>query len=268
MGHHVKPRQGSGQTLYDLPEYYDIAFSWDITREIENLQRCFQKHGASPVRRLLEPACGTGRFLVAFALRGYKLVGYDNNPGMIEYAWRRVAEQGLEDSVEVFVGDMRTAGVGRAFDAAFNPINSLGYLLSDGDVLAHLRNTGNALRKGGVYIVQLNCASEMLGSHRGAWVSERGGTRIRTSWRTVGEDHERKLSHQLCRMKISDHGRELMIQEKHTMRLWLFEDIRELVQRSGVFRLGGIYDEKGRTIPKSTRITGELGNLHYVLVSI
>ena len=108
----------------------------------------------------------------------------------------------------------------------------------------------------------------MLGSHRGSWVSERGQTKIRTSWRIVGEDHERKLSHQLCRMEISDRGRKLMLQEKHTMRLWFFEDIKGLVQRSGVFRLDGVYDDKGRSIPKGTRITGELGNLYYVLVSV
>lgn len=44
------------------PEYYDVAFTWDLTKEIEFSGRVFTRHVPFPVKRILEPASGTGRF--------------------------------------------------------------------------------------------------------------------------------------------------------------------------------------------------------------
>jgi len=53
------------EKLYDLPKYYDVAFSWDISQEIELFRELFMNHVPFGVKKILEPACGTGRFLVA-----------------------------------------------------------------------------------------------------------------------------------------------------------------------------------------------------------
>ena len=49
--------------LYDLPHIYDIAFSWDLSEEIDFFKLVFETHVDFPVAHILEPACGTGRFL-------------------------------------------------------------------------------------------------------------------------------------------------------------------------------------------------------------
>ncbi|MBN2380607.1 class I SAM-dependent methyltransferase [candidate division WOR-3 bacterium] len=252
--------------LYDLPIYYDIAFSWDNSKEIEFFGRMFRKFVPLKVTRILEPACGTGRFLVSLPRCGYKVLGYDNNPLMVEYSKEKILALGLEDTSQAVVRDMRSARFDNEFDSAINAINSIGYLSSDKDILTHLRNTAYSIKKGGIYIIHLACAWNKLEVTGDAgWVIERDGVRVRTIWRVEREDHLKKLSYQVCNMEIDDHGKKLFIEDRHTLRLWLYEDLKALIKKSGMLELVAIYDEGFNKIPLETSISGELGNVYYVL---
>jgi hypothetical protein len=58
----------------DDAELYDIAFGWDVGDEVDWLLERLGHH----CRHLLEPGCGTGRILDAFASRGVEVVGIDS----------------------------------------------------------------------------------------------------------------------------------------------------------------------------------------------
>ena len=255
--------------LYDHPEYYDVAFSWDVAAELDLYARLFAEHVPFPVKNILEPACGPGRMLRALAARGYDATGYDANPNAVAFARQRIAKAGLGDLARAVLGDMRTARFDTTFDAAINPITSIGYLLGDSDVLDHFAATGASLRTGGIYIVQLSFAWDGLPKDEAdGWTTERDGVRIETKWFIDRQDYERKLSHQRCLMQIDDHGKKLTLEEEHTLRLWLFADWKDLIRRSGKFVLAAACTDKGRAIPLDQPITGETGNLFHVLKSV
>jgi SAM-dependent methyltransferase len=255
--------------LYRRPEYYDIAFTWDLTTEIEFFGRVFARHVPFPVKRILEPACGTGRFLVALPRHGYDVTGYDASPAMLAFARERIAAVGDPTAARAVEADMRTARFDREFDAAVNSINSIGYLLSDADIVAHLRNTGASLRRGGVYIVHLSCAWDGEPDRdRNVWEAERDGVRVRTTWRIERDDHESKLSHQLCTMEIDDRGRRSAFIDRHEVRLWFSEDLRALIAASRTLEFLALYSERFEPLPLDTRVTGEMGNLYYVLGAV
>ena len=146
--------------LYDLPKYYDIAFSWDNSDEIDLLQMIFKKYVPFKVKNILEPASGSGRFLTSFPKYKYQITGYDNNQKMVDYAQKRISDVGLQEFAKVISGDMKSIKFKEKFDAAFNSINSIGYLLSDKEIISHFRNTGESIKKGGVYIIHLACAAD------------------------------------------------------------------------------------------------------------
>ena len=254
------------QAIYERPLYYDIAFTWDLTREIEFFGEVFAEHVAFPVRRILEPACGTGRFLLALPRHGYRVVGYDASRLMVDYARARISNAGDPGRARVVVDDMRSARFGREFDAALNSINSLGYLLEDDEIVRHFQNTAASIKRGGVYIVHLSCAwrGEPDLEHN-TWEFERDGVRVRTKWTVEREDRESKRSLELCTMEIEDGGQRISLVDRHELRLWFYEDLRALVDRSGALELAAVYAEDFARLPISTDITGELGNLYYVL---
>ena len=252
--------------LYNLPKYYDVAFSWDITSEIKIFQELFKKYVPFEVKKIMEPACGTGRFLVSFPKYGYNITGYDNSPEMIEYTQKRISDEGLQDMSTVITGDMRSTRFKTKFDAAINSINSLGYLLSDDDILSHLCNTGESLRSEGIYIVHFNCACDKFETGESQiWIMEKDGIRVKTIWAIEKEDWQKKISYQVCRMEINDHNKNIVLEERHILRLWLFEDLKSLIRKSGKFELAAIYDDSHKQIPLDTHICGELGNLYYIL---
>ena len=48
---------------YDYPQYYDLAFRSETPMEADFLEGAGRKYCVFPVRRMLEPACGTGRLV-------------------------------------------------------------------------------------------------------------------------------------------------------------------------------------------------------------
>ncbi len=57
--------------LYDYPKYYDLVYGSDWKAEFDFLLDCFEQHAKVRVRRVFEPACGTGRLLVKLAAAGF-----------------------------------------------------------------------------------------------------------------------------------------------------------------------------------------------------
>jgi len=74
--------------------------------------------------------------------------------------------------------------------------------------------------------------------------------------------------HEFCHMLINDNGETIEVKEPHVLRLWFYEDLKQLISRSGVFELEAIYDGSFKEIALDTKISGESGNLYYILKAI
>lgn len=163
---------GADQTdgLYGEPELYDILHSPDTAWEVRGLfkiaRRFFGPDRTPASMRWLEPACGTGRYLRAAAMKGARVVGFDRSEAMIRYAKNRVRKAGItvgaSRQAHLFVGDM----VGfeahikpASIDMAFNLINTIRHLPSDRAMLAHLAGITRVLRPGGVYVVGISLSA-------------------------------------------------------------------------------------------------------------
>ncbi|RYG75598.1 class I SAM-dependent methyltransferase [bacterium] len=91
--------------------YEENPFTGHTAAEVDFFLKLFPlPRGAS----LLDVGCGTGRHARELSRRGYRVVGIDLSPKMIEVA-RRLDGEG---KVEFLVGDARDSDLGRTFDAA------------------------------------------------------------------------------------------------------------------------------------------------------
>ncbi len=249
--------------LYNHPEIYDIAFSWNLSEEIRFFKRVFETHVPFSVKHILEPACGTGRMLRALAGSGFRVTGYDANPVMVQYAMDSIA--GVGKHVRVMPGEMVFAEIPGEFDAAVNSINSIGYLHSDDEIVSHLRTTGSSLREMGIYVLHLNFAHEGEIPDGDFWTLEREGLSVSTSWRIFNEDRETRLSHQVCTFEVEQDGQVDRFEERHTLRLWLFSDLEKLAHRSDEFEVAAIYGEDFVKLEDKEHVSGELGNVYAIL---
>lgn len=163
--------------LYDFPKYYDLVFGSDWKAEFAFLQECFARHAKRNVKRVFEPACGTGRLLFRFAKAGYEIGGNDLNPRAVAYCNDRLERHGFNRAA--VVGDMADFRVRRKFDAAFNMINSFRHLPGERQAAAHLRCVAAALHSGGLYVLGLHL-TPTVGPRveEEQWVGRRGNLSV------------------------------------------------------------------------------------------
>lgn len=144
---------------YDDAVAYDLLHARGTAAEAAGLLRIARRvlGPRAALGTWLEPACGTGRLMIALASRGVRqVVGVDLDPGMVDLARVRIAAAGQSRRVRVLHGDMRTLDrlVGGArFDGAFCTDNSIRHLPTDTAMIDHLRAVARVLRSGGIYIV-------------------------------------------------------------------------------------------------------------------
>jgi 2-polyprenyl-3-methyl-5-hydroxy-6-metoxy-1,4-benzoquinol methylase len=73
---------------YDYPQYYDIAFQTHTSAEADFIEAACRRYCPFDARRLLEPACGTGRLITELAARSYQVTGFDISQPALKYASR------------------------------------------------------------------------------------------------------------------------------------------------------------------------------------
>ena len=170
----MSARTASREREYTAPRLYEIAFDMNRKGEVDFLVHCFKRFAKRPVRRVLDIACGTGPHLVRLAERGYQTAGLDLSARNIEYLGERLAEKGLKG--DLVVGDMTDFRLKHPVDAAICMQDSQGHLLTNAQLLAHLRSVGRNLQKGGLYIFDRYMASSWTNPARSwSWSRRRGG---------------------------------------------------------------------------------------------
>jgi SAM-dependent methyltransferase len=200
-------------------ELYDIAFSWDLDEEAAWL---LGRLGGSGVRTLLEPACGSGRVLEAFAAVGVEAVGIDLSPRMVALANERLARKGLPG--EARLADMVSFDLGRTFDGAVCPIDSVACLHRPADVVRHLHSVAHHLGKGGKYLVQIELRDPdepWASVAPSSWIAEREGVRLRIDWTVREIDLDRGLEVQHSRIEVLSGPRQgEVLEETHLLAAW------------------------------------------------
>ena len=178
----MKSREaGRREREYSAPRLYEIAFDMNRKGEVDFLVHCFKRYARRPVERVLDIACGTGPHLVRLAERGYRMAGLDLSRRNIEFLGERLAEKGLAG--ELIVGDMTAFRLRQPVDSAICMQDSQGHLLTNAQLLAHLRSVARNVRRGGLYVFDRYMASSWTNPARSwSWSRRRGGLIVRASF--------------------------------------------------------------------------------------
>jgi len=140
------------RTFFD-DDYVRIWSGFDVATRISgDVDGLWQLLGLRTGSRILDAPCGYGRLSRPLAERGARVLGVDQSETLLAHA---EGERGsLEaDRLRYLHHDLRQPLPEDGFDAAINVFSSLGYGSEDDD-LAILRTLCDALRPGGVLLVE------------------------------------------------------------------------------------------------------------------
>jgi SAM-dependent methyltransferase len=109
--------------------------------------------GLSPQDQVLDLACGAGRHLLALHRAGFSaLTGLDLSQPLLDVARRRLDEAGAH-AVELIRSDMRRIPLRAAFDTILSLFTSFGYFATDAENERVLQAVWDALRPGGMLLI-------------------------------------------------------------------------------------------------------------------
>ncbi len=227
--------------VYDFPRYYDLVYGSDWKAEYDFLIDCFERYAEIPVKRVFEPACGTGRLLYRLGKKGYEVGGLDLNEKAIEYCNDRMERHGLPRSV--WVGNMADFRLPGKVEAAFNMINSFRHLTEEADAQQHLASISRALRKGGIYVLGLH-----LTPTRGqpmdeeCWSAQRGQLMVNT--RLWTERRDMRLRREYCEMvyDVYTPTRHDKLVDQIVFRTYTAAQLEALLDTSPALEVAGIHD--------------------------
>jgi SAM-dependent methyltransferase len=236
------PKTKTIQTLwYDQPRYYDLAFHSDTRPEADFIEAACRKYLARPARRLLEPACGSGRLVAELAGRGYEMAGFDLNQPSLDYLRRRLARRKLK--ANIFEADMSDFRLSSKADAAFCTFNTFRLLLDERSARRHLECVADALRPGGIYILGFHLLpldADEESTER--WVESQGKTQVTTTLRVLATDRRRRVERLRVSMLVRDRGEEIRFRDEFSFRMYTAAQFRRLLASVPSLELCDVYD--------------------------
>ncbi|MCA9101267.1 MAG: class I SAM-dependent methyltransferase [Pirellulales bacterium] len=228
-------------SMYDYPVYYELAYGTDWRAEFDFLESCFERYTGRTVRRLFEPACGTGRLIWQFSRVGYEVAGLDLNRKAVAYCNERFERAGL--AAPAIVGDMSDFRLPRKYDAAFNTISSVRHLPSEQAARGHLQCMADCLAKGGLYMLGLHLTPRRpcYGDEE-QWSSRRGNLGVLV--RLVSRDIDLKGRNELvdATFDIYTPRRQFRIVEEMNFRTYTWPQMQRLLASEPRFEVVATHD--------------------------
>ena len=228
-------------SVYDHPKLYDTLFAVEWKKEIEFLNACFQRYADSPVRRIFEPACGTGRLLWRLGKQGFEVSGLDLNSHSVAFCNRRFRKHGLPETA--LVGDMTDFRLEKNVDAAFNLVSSFLHLTTESLAGKHLRRMAAALRPKGLYLLGFHLVPQgNARCSRETWKSSRGSLTVQSKLRQTSVDAAKRLSQIELRIRATTPTKKYELIDKFPMRTYTAEQFRQLLTNVAAFDVLKTFD--------------------------
>jgi SAM-dependent methyltransferase len=162
--------------LFDrIAEYYDgLHADVDYAAECTLLEKVLSGVLHRQPATVLDLGCGTGNHALILAQRGYRVTGIDASSGMLRVARAKARDRANPAFVRA---DMRRFDLGRTFDAIICMDGAYTHLLTESDLLAHLRTVRRHLSPGGVYVFEFAQALSTERKGQG-WISQEAPQRV------------------------------------------------------------------------------------------
>lgn len=238
--------------FYANARAYDIAFGdRDFEAEADFIEWCWRAHGATPERSFLELACGPGRHAIAFARRGWRAAGLDLSADMLDYAAAVAAQAGA--LVAWAPGDMRDFRLSAPVAVVACLMESLSHLVTNDDVVAHLRSVAANLVPGGLYVIEMAHPSTIWRDNLPSlWTRREGDTEVETLFGHPEDPYDWITQQWLVtsRLTIRQDGQAPRVVAHQNLHRWyLAQELCALIDLSGAFAQTWFYGDLALPAP-------------------
>ncbi len=226
---------------YDYPQYYDLAFRSETRREADFIEAACRKYCPLTVRRLFEPACGSGRLVTELAARGYRMTGLDLSEPSLDYLRRRLARRGLRATLRR--ADMAGFRLAHAVDSAYCTFDSFRHLLTEQTARTHLESVSRSLRPSGIYILGFHLLpADAAEECTERWTARHGAAQVSVTLRVVATDRRRRMERLRISLLVRSPARTIRLRDEFPFRMYTASQFRRLLSAVPSLELRDVFD--------------------------
>lgn len=221
------------------PYYHQFAWAYDLLQtdpvapRLDFIERILDKQGIGEGSVVLDAGCGTGRYALELARRGYHVYGVDRSQELVTIARKRA----LQDSVhpEFVIADLLAVTFTRPFDAILCR-GVLNDFLEESERINIFQQFGAWLRPGGIAIFDVREWARTAARYEKNSVHQRAvelpDKTLYFQSETVLDSESHKMRVREC-FRITRDGIETSSEYDFVMRCWAPEEIRERLLMAG-----------------------------------
>jgi len=226
---------------YESPAYYDMIFGLDTDHEAEFLDAMHAMYGLTKGKKLLEPACGSGRLVAAMAQRDWDVTGFDLAKGSLAFARKRLKKTGCHATLHH--ASMANFDCGKDYDLAHCMVSTFKYLLSEVEATQHLECVAESLKVGGIYVLGLHLSDYDLRSRqRERWTAEQNGVQVVCNIQTQPPNRRKRTEAVRSRLIVTEAGQTRRFECNWTFRTYSVRQLQSLLRSVAAFEHVATYD--------------------------
>jgi SAM-dependent methyltransferase len=211
--------------LYDLTKPDPVQEVWPY----------YLAHAEAAAGPILEPMCGSGRYLIPLLERGLDIDGVDPSPDMLRACRDKCAAKRLSPTLyQQFLHDMQLP---RRYALVFIPAASFGLVTVDDQVHASLHNIYDAMLPGAKLVLEVETPvnkPQTLGRWHAHYYERPDGAKIVHSTFDQSYDDDGNILRALGKYELVQNGRLLETEwETFDLRFWEPDTFAELLAKSG-----------------------------------
>lgn len=223
--------------IYQFSAIYDRLFGRNYAAESDFLEACLHRHGSVGERSFLELGCGPARNARELGKRGYRTVGLDLEPNMLAYALAEAQREGV--SVELVQGNLIEFDLAQPVAMAACLWDTISLVLSNEEMVRHLRAVARNLRPGGIYLIETTHPRNFLLPYSGsAYQFQAGDTDIEVTWGLPSDPYDSLEQRYLATIRLIARHQGEIVEYNETrlpQRYYHFQELRALIEMSGAF---------------------------------
>jgi SAM-dependent methyltransferase len=206
-------------------EYYDSYMSHVNYEEwLDLMLSWYRRFSRTPLKRVLEVACGTANAAELLVFRGYEVDACDSSPSMLHIADGKVFKPRL------FRASLTDPLPHKDYDFIFCLFDSINYLTHRSEIRALIKHAKAALRPGGIFVFDISTLGNSLQNFNDSTTF----TRVRDGYLVHVSNYEilsnRQLTHfTLFRKNGANYDK---YEERHVQRVYRSDELVDLLAGS------------------------------------
>lgn len=227
--------------FYSKAKYYDIAFSFkNVPEENQTILDVFRRHNGRDAQSFLDIGAGPASNAIEMAKRGIRSFALDYSPDMVAYGIEKAKESGA--SIKYLQGDMRNFELPESVDLAAIFMDSTSYLITNEDVVSHLRSVARSLQKDGLYLLEMSHPRDVFSVGKSAsteWSEKQEDIEVSIKWGADGDvfDPIKQTTMVTATLKFKTESEQGEIVDRSEQRCFTYNEIDALVKSSGCFEM-------------------------------